>query len=325
MRGVSDAAPRLTIGLPVYNGGPVLRTTIESLLSQTFRDFVLLISDNASTDETEAICREFAARDARVRYVRQPTNLRMHPNFEFVLAEAKSELFMWAAADDGWDNDWLKCLVGHMTPGVAAAFGRCVLTASSGDPVRCFPAPRWSKSAFWRAVQYFLVNEANGKSCLIYGVLRRDVICRYPVTRYEYHGGDYLLVFDLLQEHACVVDESVVFWKGDHPRQRTSKLTRLRELVGNFLRLFWLNCRYPWHAQGILLKACLAGLLPLKIALAAWNRLPRSLAKDEGLSKARRAGAQTTVSPATAGRTGGAALRPHGACRSTPTSLTSNT
>ncbi|WNC86000.1 glycosyltransferase family 2 protein [Thermosynechococcus sp. QKsg1] len=89
----------LSIGMPVYNGAKFIREALDSLLAQTFTDFELIISDNASTDETEAICREYAAKDKRIRYVRQAQNLGAAANFKYVLDEARGEYFMWAAAD----------------------------------------------------------------------------------------------------------------------------------------------------------------------------------------------------------------------------------
>lgn len=80
--------PRVSIGMPVYNGDPFIRGALDSLLAQTFTDFELIISDNASTDRTEAICREYAARDIRIRYVRQTENRGAKANFEFVLDKA---------------------------------------------------------------------------------------------------------------------------------------------------------------------------------------------------------------------------------------------
>lgn len=94
------AAPQVSIGMPVYNGTPFIRDALNSLLAQTFTDFELIISDNASTDGTEAICREYAAKDARIRYVRQAENRGATANFQFVLDQAEGEYFIWAAADD---------------------------------------------------------------------------------------------------------------------------------------------------------------------------------------------------------------------------------
>src|SRR5690606_4946715 len=89
-----------SIGLPVYNAQAYLAHALDSLLGQTYRDFELVISDNASTDRTEAICRDYAARDARVRYVRQAENQGANWNFNEVFRLARGELFKWAASDD---------------------------------------------------------------------------------------------------------------------------------------------------------------------------------------------------------------------------------
>lgn len=86
--------------MPVYNGKAFIREAIDSLLAQTFTDFELIISDNASTDGTDASCRKYAERDSRIRYVRQPENRGAVTNFQFVLDEAVGKYFMWAAADD---------------------------------------------------------------------------------------------------------------------------------------------------------------------------------------------------------------------------------
>src|SRR3954470_9957348 len=83
------AEPLITIGLPCYNSEKYLVQSIESLLSQTYGNFVLIISDNASTDRTEEICRRYAAADARVRYVRNPVNIGMSGNFNRVFALAE--------------------------------------------------------------------------------------------------------------------------------------------------------------------------------------------------------------------------------------------
>jgi glycosyltransferase involved in cell wall biosynthesis len=90
----------VSVGLPVYNGERYLRDAIESILAQSHRDLELVISDNASTDATEAICREFAARDARVRYERQNENRGAVWNFNRVASLARGEFYMWAAFDD---------------------------------------------------------------------------------------------------------------------------------------------------------------------------------------------------------------------------------
>ena len=94
------ASRHLNIGLPVYNGGKWVAQALDSLLAQTFGDFELIISDNASTDETQQICEQYAARDERIRYVRQEINRGLTWNWNRVFELSHSEYFKWAACDD---------------------------------------------------------------------------------------------------------------------------------------------------------------------------------------------------------------------------------
>lgn len=93
---------KVSIGMPVYNGEKKLKKALDSLLNQTFKDFELIISDNASNDLTESICREYLSKDRRIKYIRQKINQGAVYNFYFVLSNAQSEYFMWAAHDDFW-------------------------------------------------------------------------------------------------------------------------------------------------------------------------------------------------------------------------------
>ena len=120
-----DAPPRVTIGLPVYNGETYLREAIESLLSQSFEDFELIISDNASTDGTRTICEQYAELDPRVLYDRCETNFGARRNYNRLVAMARGEYFKWAAHDDNCYPDFLaECVV---------ALGR------DPDAVVCYP------------------------------------------------------------------------------------------------------------------------------------------------------------------------------------------
>jgi glycosyltransferase involved in cell wall biosynthesis len=99
-RSGSKVGPRVSIGMPVYNGSAFLREALDGLLAQTFEDFELIIRDNASTDATEDICREYAARDPRVRYVRSDKNVGAAANYNHVVGLARGAYFRWAAHDD---------------------------------------------------------------------------------------------------------------------------------------------------------------------------------------------------------------------------------
>jgi len=102
------AIPKVSIGMPVFNGDQFIRSALDSLLKQTFTDLELIISDNASTDGTERICREYAALDQRIRYVRQSANIGATANFKYVLDSARGDYFMWAACDDTRSPDFIE-------------------------------------------------------------------------------------------------------------------------------------------------------------------------------------------------------------------------
>jgi len=124
-QGKSKASPTVSIGMPVYNGEKYICEALNSLMAQTFTDFELIISDNASTDGTEAICREHTAKDSRIRYVRQPENRGGHWNFNFVLKEAKGIYFTWLAFDDALEINFLGETVNYMS-----LHNECVLVAN---------------------------------------------------------------------------------------------------------------------------------------------------------------------------------------------------
>jgi len=108
---MTASTPCVTIGLPVYNGEKYLPQTLESLLVQTYTDFELVISDNASTDATEEICRAYAEKDRRIRYVRAEKNLGAVWNYNRAFELARGRYFQWASHDDLWAPTFLEACV----------------------------------------------------------------------------------------------------------------------------------------------------------------------------------------------------------------------
>ena len=103
--------PRVSIGMPVFNGEKYLRQSIESILHQTYQDFELIISDNASTDHTQSICMEYVNQDNRVRYYRNKENLGGPRNYNRVFELSSGEYFKWAAYDDVLSSEFLRTCV----------------------------------------------------------------------------------------------------------------------------------------------------------------------------------------------------------------------
>jgi glycosyltransferase involved in cell wall biosynthesis len=164
--------PMVSIGMPVYNGERFVRKAIESILSQTYPHFELLISDNASTDATSEICREYASRDARVYYVRQERNIGAIENFRFVLDAARHERFVWAAADDWWDVDRLEKLVLALTPADSVVIGT-VKRYLDNEPYAEYTPISFGKGEWWK---FLMREEARcDKVYFIYGLLWKSV------------------------------------------------------------------------------------------------------------------------------------------------------
>lgn len=106
------SATRISIGMPVYNGAATIGASIEALLAQTFGDFELIVSDNASTDSTGGIVQALARRDARIRYVRQATNVGANKNYSLLAGVARGDYLKWASASDWCAPTFLeRCLM----------------------------------------------------------------------------------------------------------------------------------------------------------------------------------------------------------------------
>jgi glycosyltransferase involved in cell wall biosynthesis len=120
---MTQSHPNVSIGLPVRDGARYLDEAIRSILNQTYQDFELVISDNASTDRTEAIAREWAAADTRVRYVRNPEDIGAAPNFHQCFRMARGRYFKWAAHDDLLHPKYLELCVEalEMSPEIVLA------------------------------------------------------------------------------------------------------------------------------------------------------------------------------------------------------------
>ena len=169
---------RLTVGLPVYNGENFLAESLESLLGQTYDDFELIISDNASTDCTADICRQYAKEDSRIRYIRQPYNIGLIRNEQFVMREAKGELFKLAAHDDLYARDLLeKCIEAlNSHPEVVVAHCWEARIDAQGSVVE---AMKYSVEADRPQVPKRLHSMLfDGWDDYTYGVMRTDVLLR---------------------------------------------------------------------------------------------------------------------------------------------------
>jgi len=133
----------VTIGLPVYNGADYLEPALASLAAQNVQDLQFLISDNASTDATPEIVAKWAAKDSRIKYHRQPQNIGGYPNFKWVLNNAGSRWFAFAAHDDLWSPDFVQSLYKAITakPGLVLAVPQVITMFEDGGQDTRRPVP----------------------------------------------------------------------------------------------------------------------------------------------------------------------------------------
>lgn len=201
----------------MYNGERHLRAAIESVLGQTFGDIALVISDNASTDATGEICKEYAEADDRVFYNRLPTNVGARANFHSVFATARSEYFKWAGHDDLLAPTFVERCVSHLDAHQATVLCTSRLGIIDGDDRRLgdgpppiaftAPTPHQRLRAFFNAPKTHQT---------IFGVLRRDVLARTRLFG-PWFGSDRALLLELsLHGDFGLVDETL-FVHREHP------------------------------------------------------------------------------------------------------------
>ena len=173
--------PKVSIGMPVFNGEMTIRDALDCLLAQTFTDYELIISDNASTDNTKAICQEYVKKDTRIRYVRQESNLGAGSNFDFVHEQAKGEYFMWAAADDKWDARYIAILseVLDVNPEVGLAFSDMYTeNLYTGDKFHSSCGYIVSSQKYKR----YLYRLLNNSPSIFYGLYRKSILDSFDVV-----------------------------------------------------------------------------------------------------------------------------------------------
>ena len=132
---MENSTPRVNVGIPVYNGERFLGEAISSILNQTYTNFEVIISDNASTDKTQEICEKYAAKDDRIKYFRNKINLGAAPNYNKVFNLSNSEYFKWADYDDLIAPEFLSRCVEYLdrNPSVVLCYPRAAIINEDGE------------------------------------------------------------------------------------------------------------------------------------------------------------------------------------------------
>jgi len=222
---VAPANPRVSIGLPVFNGERWLADALDSLMAQTYRDFELIISDNASTDATQSVCEQYAARDNRIRYVRQEVNRGLVWNWNHVFEISRGTYFKWSAYDDLYDQTFVgRCVaVLDENPDVVWCHAISKHIDATGELLLGERTPEIShvtrnyepNASYCRTSQRpsdrlkAVLLGTNGLDT--YGVIRSDVL-RQTAMYLPYYGSEKVLVAELaLRGRYYEVPETLCF------------------------------------------------------------------------------------------------------------------
>ncbi len=277
-------SPRVSLGIPVFNGEKFLSQAIQSVLDQDFRDFEIIVADNASTDGTAEICRRFMANDGRIRYHRNETNLGAGPNFNLTFERSSGDFFKWCAADDFISPNFLSACLEEFeaNPDAALVFG----TARSVDEDgREIPLERSviSEKLDPRPDRRFgsVVNEVN--ACTeVFGLFRSDVL-RKTMLHKGYYGSDRALIAETCLLGTIRHRPEAIFYNRDHPDRSVNLSIEARALWQNSAGGF----RSPKEYWALLIQLVTIAIrhrdrVPLRRTLRvllAWAATPLHLAR----------------------------------------------
>ncbi|MFN2124035.1 MAG: glycosyltransferase family 2 protein [Candidatus Promineifilaceae bacterium] len=217
---MSNNEVKVTIGLPVYNGADFLEETIDSLLSQTYEQFELIISDNASTDGTEQICRLYVNQDPRVKYVRNGENLGAAKNYNQLVDMAEGEYFKWAAADDICLPSYIERCVKVLDADaeVVLCYTQAAGIDENGEVFRDYDNFIDAEvDEPWKRFYAAACRRHNMTAVMVFGLIRTAVLRRTHMIG-AFSSSDRVLVGELGLYGRFHMIPEVLFLKRDHPQ-----------------------------------------------------------------------------------------------------------
>ena len=221
----------MTVGLAVYNGENFLADALRSLVEQEYRDMEILIGDNASTDDTLAICERFAALDDRIRIVHSDVNRGLSWNHNRLLPEARGEYFKWAAHDDRYLPTFVSSCVDVLDrhPDVVLCYTNTIDIDGDDEFMKAWPATNRASSN--RPLDRFRDVLMNERQCFpIYGVMRTEIL-RSTVLMGNYAGSDHPLLAELALRGRFVEIPAALFEHREHAERSITAYPNPRDRV----------------------------------------------------------------------------------------------
>ena len=264
--------PIVTIGLPVFNGAATLAAALETLVRQDYPNLQIIISDNASTDGTFAICEEFARGDPRIRIIRKQVNEGAVANFRTVLDAAEGEFFMWAAADDYWYPHFISRLLPALQADSAAGVAMCAVDrrlpdGAPFDLIRFIGNMNPNGMGHLRLLGKILSGAKY--NLFIYGLFRKPLLQRamrhFPVVL----GGDRQFIAQMALACRFAYVDEILLTRTHQPKnfdaymETMAKRGTLRKQMISFAGTILGSSVIPWWR-----KACLPVALTQYFALS---------------------------------------------------------
>lgn len=213
---MNKKVPLVSIGLIAYNRSHLISQAIESLLKQSYKNIELIISDDASSDNTEQICRYYVKKDRRIRFYKQKKNLGLPGNSNFVLQKARGQYFMWASDDDLWHKDFIKVLVVKLEENNQAviAMSKYILFNGRYKQYVQFPYEEFLNGI--NLLKAYLTYPA----LLIWGIFRRSHLkstggFHEDSRPFRHKGSDHVTVFKVLLTGGLLYIDSNLLYKRD--------------------------------------------------------------------------------------------------------------
>lgn len=204
-------SPLISIAIPVFNSESTLAATIESVLSQDYRNLEILISDNASTDNSAEICRYYQQRDTRIVFYPQPQNFGMHKNFLFLLEKASGDYFRWLGSDDVISGNSISSSLRILQ--ISPSSVACASPHSFDYELKERKTPisfQLHGSEISRINSFF---STPGRSHgLFYALIKRDLLSNYSLLTVDFFASDWCLILYLLSKgpFECAQDTYLV-------------------------------------------------------------------------------------------------------------------
>lgn len=267
--------PKLCIGLPVYNGQSYIQEAIQSILQQTYTDFTLVISDNASTDATQEICRKFATQDNRITYIRRTENIGAAENFNQLALNSRSPYFKWAAHDDHLHPQFLeKCMFFlEENPNFVLCYSKAKKINEHGEITGTYDYQMRINHA-QRTIRFRDLVLVNHFCISAFGVFRTDVLKKTNLIG-KYVGSDRILIAETALYGAQYEIPEYLFYRREHAEASTMKYNQ-------YDRLAWfdprqkkkLNFKY-WKTLQEYLRVIRRTPMLLRERFSCWNTMAK--------------------------------------------------